>query len=301
MANSNVRLSVLLTIYNRQDLLVRQLDYISKSLSGFDLGYEIIIYDDFSTEPLFIPKDFSSDFLVKIFRGETNVGLIEARNRLVGLANSSSEFLLFVDDDIFIYNFSLAIKSAIKCLESGYNIFSVPYLNLPTEYRGGLAWFKYLIDFRQGEGDAVFFNGGASFFSRKTFTDFGFLEGRYYFYLEEEDFALRLTSGGGKIRYAYGESFVAIHDQPSGKSASKRHVYRLSNRFLFHWKFFNRALALFSNVLYTIVYLVKLRQLGVIRDSWSRYLGMRNDFTRHPIGFRKLCSFMAKRYLNIWL
>ena len=289
--------SILITVFNRQDLLDRQLAYLSRELSDFEFPYEIIVYDDCSSVPLVIN---STNPFVRFFRGEVNLGLIEARNRLISFSSDNSNYFLFLDDDIFIFNLVDAMHRAMFFIDSGYSAFSIPYVNLPIEYRAKLSWFKYVYDFKKLKNEVVFFNGGTTFFDSKIFAKLGGLEGRYRIYLEEEDFALRLFSIGKKIRIATNESFVAIHDQPKGKIQSERDVFLLSNRMSFHRKFINsKFLVVGLNVAYIILFLFKKRKFKLIRDAHKRYVELSTQIKPAPIKFGILFKFMIRRFFNI--
>lgn len=289
--------SILITVFNRQDLLDRQLVYLSRELSGFKFPYEIIVYDDCSTVPLVAE---TSNPFVRFYRGEVNLGLIEARNKLVSFSSSNSDYYLFLDDDIFIFNLVAAMCRAKFFIDSGYSAFSIPYINLPIEYRAKLSWFRYIFDFKRLENEVVFFNGGTTFFDSKIFSILGGLEGRYRIYLEEEDFALRLFSIGKKIRIATNESFVAIHDQPKGKIQSERDVFLLSNRMSFHRKFIpSKILVAILNIAYVILFLFKKRKFSLIRDARTRYAELSKEIEPVPVELKVLFRFMVRRFFNI--
>ncbi|HSE22108.1 MAG TPA: glycosyltransferase [Pyrinomonadaceae bacterium] len=83
--------SVVITTYNRAQLLSRAIE--SARQAGSDL--EVIVVDDCSTDET---SDVCAAFNgVRYIRLTSNQGLANARN--VGIAESSSEFIAFLDDD----------------------------------------------------------------------------------------------------------------------------------------------------------------------------------------------------------
>jgi glycosyltransferase involved in cell wall biosynthesis len=83
--------SVVITTYNRAQLLPRAVE--SAQLAGSDL--EVIVVDDCSTDET--PEVCANLKGVRYVRLSKNGGLANARN--VGIAQSSAEFIAFLDDD----------------------------------------------------------------------------------------------------------------------------------------------------------------------------------------------------------
>lgn len=290
-------ISILITIKDRQSYLDRQVIFLTDQLSKIDVKWEIIFYDDGSQHPLTLPSLCDQ---VRLVRGEANVGLIEARNRLAKLASMSSDYILFLDDDIFIHNIEVFITTAIEDIRSGYSCVSAPYINLPTYKYERISTFKHIYDVRRCDDDVVYFFGGTTIFDRDAFFKAGGLEGNYYIYLEEEDLALRMFSRSMKMKIMYGENVLAIHDQAPGKNFSERQVFLLSNRFIYHYKFIhNSALRLLFNVFYVLVYCLKFRSLNLIKSSVRRYSEVKSQVVREKIGSRTVLRFLVKRYFNV--
>ncbi len=88
-------ISVIITVYNREDFIGRAIDSI---LGQKDVDSEIIIVDDGSTDrSLNICNDYAEKFQnVRVIHQE-NAGLSKARN--VGLDNARGDYICFLDDD----------------------------------------------------------------------------------------------------------------------------------------------------------------------------------------------------------
>jgi len=83
--------SVVITTYNRAQLLPRAIESAQKAGSDF----EVIVVDDCSTDDT--PEFCANLSGIRYLRLSSNHGLAYARN--VGIAESSSEFVAFLDDD----------------------------------------------------------------------------------------------------------------------------------------------------------------------------------------------------------
>ena len=290
-------ISILLTIKDRQDYLDRQVEFLSSFLSSSNQQIEVIFFDDGSKSPLSINASVPN---FRIERSDRNLGLVEARNRLAGLSSEDSDYLLFLDDDIFVYNLEGFLNDAINAIESGYSCAVLPYINLPTFKHEKISTFRHVFDISKSDDDVVYFIGGTSMFSKPDFIKAGGLEGLYYMYLEEEDLAIRMFTLGMKIKVMYSGRYIGLHDQAPGKDKKERQMYLLSNRLLFHYKFVkNTLLRTTLNSAYVLLYLIKTRSLSLIRDSLARYKTKKGEIGQFEIPFTTLIRFFMKRYFNV--
>jgi cellulose synthase/poly-beta-1,6-N-acetylglucosamine synthase-like glycosyltransferase len=100
--------SVVITTYNRAQLLPRAIE--SAQQAGSDL--EVIVVDDCSTDET--PDVCASLNGIRYVRLSSNKGLANARN--VGIAESSSEYIAFLDDDDL--RLPNSIQGQLRTLES---------------------------------------------------------------------------------------------------------------------------------------------------------------------------------------
>ena len=92
--SDNPKVSVIITTYNRADLLPRAVNSV---LSQTYADFELIIVDDCSSDNIqSVVADFS-DPRVRSIRHERNRGLSAARN--TGLERARGEYIAFLDDD----------------------------------------------------------------------------------------------------------------------------------------------------------------------------------------------------------
>lgn len=95
MTNSDSpRVSVIITTYNRADILPRAVNSV---LAQTCTDYEIIIVDDSSQDDTREVIQGFSDLRIRPIIHETNRGAAAARN--TGIANSRGEYVAFLDDD----------------------------------------------------------------------------------------------------------------------------------------------------------------------------------------------------------
>ena len=97
---ADVKVSVIVPCYNSQGTIFRAINSV---LTGSVLPFEILIYDDNSNDKTIetIEENFSSNCLVKLFRGFENKGAGFARSDLLRRANGN--FIAFLDSDDWWY------------------------------------------------------------------------------------------------------------------------------------------------------------------------------------------------------
>lgn len=102
-------ISVLITYYNEKTLLA---DCLESLFQGNLYPEEVIVFDDYSTDPaeLYIPESLKS--FVKVLRGDKNYGPGYGRNQL--LLTAKSEYVHFHDsDDLFEENWYQKVRQKI--------------------------------------------------------------------------------------------------------------------------------------------------------------------------------------------
>ena len=111
---SEVRLSMIVTVYNKAPFLRRCLDAIAEQLCE---GVQVIVIDDCSTDGGGkICDEYKKKF--EIWHAKKNGGVSNARN--IGLEMAQGEYVTFVDsDDVLAPD---AIKTMLKAMELEYNI-----------------------------------------------------------------------------------------------------------------------------------------------------------------------------------
>lgn len=97
--NKDIKISFIIPVYNAQDYIRKCVDSILSS--GLDRDIEIILVDDGSTDnsPTICDEYASKSNLVKVIH-QNNQGVATAMNN--GVAQSSGEYLFFIDNDDWI-------------------------------------------------------------------------------------------------------------------------------------------------------------------------------------------------------
>ena len=103
---NNIRVSVLMPVYNQQELVVRALDSMPKRDD-----VEIIVCDDGSTDNTWnVLQDYVKKYKdIRLYKNETNKGVSYTLNRLMDLANGEYFELMGSDDYFYTDNFIKAL------------------------------------------------------------------------------------------------------------------------------------------------------------------------------------------------
>lgn len=120
---NNVKVSVIIPCYNSERTILKAINSI---LDGSLLPYEILVYDDNSTDSTIqvIEKNFFDSSIIKIFKGEVNKGAGSSRNELIKRA--SGNFIAFLDADDFWYKEKLE-KQVKEISNNGCDIVTCGY------------------------------------------------------------------------------------------------------------------------------------------------------------------------------
>lgn len=87
------KISIIIPVYNSANLLARTIESVQKQKVDFD--FELIVYDDCSTDDSFeVAQNYSG---VKVYRNEKNFGPAETRNNAIRKAEGG--ILAFIDAD----------------------------------------------------------------------------------------------------------------------------------------------------------------------------------------------------------
>lgn len=106
MAANKPLVSVLMTVYNRQDYITEAIQSIVDSTFT---DWELVIVDDGSTDESYklAKESEEKDTRIRLYRNEKNLGQFQNRNRAASYARG--KYLKFVDSDDLIYKHSLEI------------------------------------------------------------------------------------------------------------------------------------------------------------------------------------------------
>jgi glycosyltransferase involved in cell wall biosynthesis len=131
-----VKLSVLITCYNRQEYIAEAIESV---LTSSYKDFELIISDDCSNDQTVqIAKVYEKeDVRVKVFMNEVNLGQFANRNKAASYA--IGQYIKYVDSDDVIYPYSLQIMmdAMIRYPEAG--------LGFCTKYKDSKRSYPYII------------------------------------------------------------------------------------------------------------------------------------------------------------
>ncbi len=125
------KVSVLMTVYNREKFVVEAIDSV---LNSTYTNFELILVDDCSTDSsLAIAKSFEAkDSRVKVFKNGTNLG--DYGNRNQAASYGTGKYIKYVDSDDKLYPWSL--EYCVQMMEQCSNATIGIFLLSPESYHG---------------------------------------------------------------------------------------------------------------------------------------------------------------------
>ncbi|MCC8371354.1 MAG: glycosyltransferase family 2 protein [Rickettsia endosymbiont of Pseudomimeciton antennatum] len=118
MTNTNIKISVIMPIYNRVNLAIES---IKSVIDQTHKNLELILVDDASSDDLSaLIAEIKKDPRIKYIRKEENLGAAAVRN--VGIENATGEYIAFIDSDDLFYNNKL--ETQLKFMEDNNFVFS---------------------------------------------------------------------------------------------------------------------------------------------------------------------------------
>lgn len=260
-----IHVSIILITYNsREDTIdcLRSLEKIK--CSGFKCN--IIVVDNASKDIFELPKDLQTDH-IEVIRSETNKGFTGGNNLGVyyGVEKYNSDYVLLLNNDTTVDEEFL--KELVRTAQSDPRIGMVGskiYFSKGREfhnesydkselgtvlwYAGGSIDWNHLAAFHRGvdevdrgqfdtQTESDFATGCSVLVKREILEKVGMFDKRFFLYLEDVDWSVRVTKAGYKV--AFCPSSVVYHKNAgsSGGSGSVIHeYYQTRNRLLFAFK-----------------------------------------------------------------
>jgi GT2 family glycosyltransferase len=194
-----MKISVVIPTHNRQEQIIKTVETLRRQDFPAD-EYEIIVVDDGSKPPVSLPPDLLAAPKVSLIRLE---GVERSITRNTGAKNANGELLVFIDDDIsvnadFLKNYRQADQDFPNALFVGEILLPEESLKTPFgRFRQKLE--RNGVPTKRGEVPLKTFCAAGNMAVRRTI--FEKLSGFDIVLTssEDQDFALRHTSGGGKI------------------------------------------------------------------------------------------------------
>lgn len=238
-------LSVIITSYKNPQLLRVCLDALKKNIG--DIDHELIVADGETEEPteMMMREDFPE---IRFFPFKDNVGLQAMLSK--ALDNASGKYLLLLNGDIIVtensilrlfayiksnpevgmvgpklLNFNGTLQySCFRFYKPWTIIFRRTFLGKLSFAKKHLDWFlmKDLDHEKVIEADWIM--GSALMISRKALDKVGYMDPRFFLYMEDVDWCRRFWENGYKVIY-YPE--VSMHHYHGKGSAKKNFLYSL--------------------------------------------------------------------------
>ena len=275
-----IHVSIIIVTYNSEK-------YISKCLfailDNFSPKYEceIVIVDNHSGDKTIqiIDKirEKNQSIITTIYKKQ-NLGFAKAINIALKIKNNSDYYLLINPDTIVnkysisnLYQCAVTSKSGVVggSTYDNNNIQNGSYFRFPNLFVGMFDftnlrklirsdyWHKYFYYLDSDFSKLAYFTvdvvtGGFMMISKKTIDKIGYLDERFFMYLEDVDYCLRAKKQGIKVTHC---NLSKIFHYGGGSSENKdriRHSAWIISRKLFYLKNFN----LLSNILIQPIFLL---------------------------------------------
>lgn len=260
-----IHVSIILINYNAQEDTIDCLKSLEKiKASGFK--YNIIIIDNASKEALELPKSLQNSY-TEIVSSNTNKGFTGGNNMGIYFAveKYNSDYVLLLNNDTTVDEDFL--KELVKTAQSNPRIgmavskiyfykgrehhkgsYKKSELGNVLWYAGGSIDWNHLATFHRGvdevdrgqfdsQTQSDFATGCSVLVKREILEKIGTFDKRFFLYLEDVDWSVRVTRGGYKIAFCPQSIVYHKNAGSTGGSGSKIQDYYLTrNKLLFAFK-----------------------------------------------------------------
>ncbi len=231
-------LSIIITSYRNPDLLKVCLNSVKKNLDG--LSFEIIVADSATEErtEMMMREEFPD---VSFFPFEKNVGFQALLKK--GLDESKGDYLLLLNGDILVkpgsikslydyvsqnpsvgivgpklLNFNETLQdSCFRFYEPMTIVYRRTFLGKTSFGKKHLDWFLMKDQDHEKILEVDWLMGSALMLSRKALEKVGYMDPRYFMYMEDVDWCRRFWENGYKVVYYPLSVMHHYHGKISGK------------------------------------------------------------------------------------
>jgi len=245
-------LSIIIVNWNTRDLLVNCLNSINKSIT--DISYEVFVVDNASTDGsvAILGKDFPE---VSIIENSSNRGFAAANNQAFRIMRGRYALLLNTDTVLTekavseLYNFMEShpdsamacgqllnedgsLQNSIASLPGIQKLFfNMPLLEMLFPHRFPSKRYHHEIPVEIESGI------GACLIVRRSAMDkVGLLDERYFFFMEETDWARRMRDAGWKIHFVPSARIYHLQGRSIGDGILSRSTFYMSRyRYFRKW------------------------------------------------------------------
>ncbi len=211
--------SVLITLYNRKDLIRETLDSV---LSSVYKDFEVIVVDDCSTDGSYtVAQEYAKkDARVRVFKNEKNLGDYNNRNKAASYAKG--KYIKYVDSDDVMYSHCLQVMvdAMEKYPEAGFALCAKEdYCHAyPMVLSGKEAYKEHFEDF--GHFDR---SPGSAIIKKEVFDKVGGFSGERM--IGDFDLWFRIAMYYPMVKMVAGLYWSRIHDAQESQTDYAREQY----------------------------------------------------------------------------
>jgi hypothetical protein len=264
MSTEQPLIAIIVVNYNTQQETLECLQSLQK-ISHDNFEYRIIVVDNGSQQELRIPAKLKTD-KVELIRTEANIGFTGGNNLGISHAvkQDNPDYFLLLNSDTtvdpdFLDELYLCIQGDDRGLaaskiyfEKGYEFhddYKKSELGKVVWYGGGVIDWNNLMAFHmcvdevdrgqcQHRTESDFATGCSMLIKREVIEEVGILDKKYFLYLEDVDYSLRVKKKGYKIVFCPDSVVYHKNAGSSDGAGSAIHLYyQTRNRLLLFFKY----------------------------------------------------------------
>jgi len=203
-------LSIIIVSFNTKNLLQACLESVFQQTK--DIKFEVIVVDNASTDgsPEMVKKKFPQ---VELIKNQKNLGFAQANNQ--ALRRAKGDYFLLLNSDTKIKN--NALKKLVALAEEKKNLGMAgpkllnpdgtpqpstgPFYTLPITFFSLFRGDRYLRQAPSQEKVVDWLSGACFLIKREVTEKIGFLDEKFFMYVEEMEFCFRAKKAGFQVDY----------------------------------------------------------------------------------------------------
>jgi len=259
------KVAIIIINWNKADMTVDTVNSVL-NINHKNFNYQIFLIDNGSSDNSIsiFQKNFSSNKKIKIIKNEANLGFVGGNNRAIKqILKIDFTHVLLLNNDVIVDPDFLQqlVKNTSKYSLLGPKIYFAPgfeyhYDRYSKKERGNVVWFAGgKIDWNniygshigvdevdQGQYDQInhnvdFLTGCCLLINREVFEKIGFLDKKFFMYLEDADFCQRAKNSAFKIAYIPKSKIWHINSGSSKTGGDLQNYFLTRNRLLFGFRY----------------------------------------------------------------